>query len=229
MPNRLLREGVCASESINELTSEEEVLLYRLLVVSDDYGHMDGRGAMLKAQCFPIKDSATVARIGTWVEGLIRKSMLAQYEVAGKKYLAVLRWEARVRTKAKYPMPSVADEARIAAICAQSADRLPQDEDDLPPGLGLGLGLGAANQNQVLFDAPTGRFAVPGNLSERWEAAFPAVSLDAEMAKAAAWLIANPKNAKSNYARFLTNWLTKAQDKAPRVAGAAVRSFEGVV
>ncbi|WP_024905459.1 YdaU family protein [Robbsia andropogonis] len=47
-----------------------------------------------------------------------------------------------------------------------------------------------------------------------WERAYPALSLDAELAKAAAWLMANPKNKKSNYARFLTNWLSRAQDSA---------------
>lgn len=49
-----------------------------------------------------------------------------------------------------------------------------------------------------------------------WIAAYPALHLDSELAKAAAWVIANPKNKKSNYARFLTNWLTRAQDSAPR-------------
>lgn len=60
---------------------------------------------------------------------------------------------------------------------------------------------------------------VPDDLLRQWRTAFPAVSIDGELAKAAAWLIANPKNRKSNYARFLTNWLTRAQDRAPRANG----------
>ena len=54
-----------------------------------------------------------------------------------------------------------------------------------------------------------------------WERAYPALSLDAELAKAAAWLMANPKNKKSNYARFLTNWFSRAQDSARPVANGA--------
>lgn len=57
--------------------------------------------------------------------------------------------------------------------------------------------------------------AIPERLLATWKEAYPALSLDAELSKAAAWIIANPKNKKSNYARFLTNWLTRAQDKAP--------------
>jgi hypothetical protein len=60
-------------------------------------------------------------------------------------------------------------------------------------------------------------FAVPDEIRASWLTAYPAVSLDVELAKANAWLIANPKNIKSNYARFLNNWLRKAQDSAPRV------------
>lgn len=82
----------------------------------------------------------------------------------------------------------------------------------------------------VAFDAATGHFQIPELLMTQWRGAYPALSLDVELSKASAWLIANPKNAKSNYGRFLTNWLTKAQDRAPRVAGAGERkSFEGAV
>lgn len=238
MPNRLLREGICTSDPINELTAEEEVLFYRLLVVADDFGHMDGRTAILKAQCFPLKETATVARIETWVDGLVRKSMLARYEVGGQRFLSVGKWECRVRTKPKYLQPTVDpweqiedDCETLSAGCAQDADNPQQDGADgeqsaaragprnARRGLGLGLGLGASND--VVFDATTGHFQIPDLFGSQWKAAYPAVNIDVEMSKASAWLIANPKNAKSNYARFLTNWLTKAQDKAPRVNGAS--------
>lgn len=68
----------------------------------------------------------------------------------------------------------------------------------------------------VAFSA--GAWSVPDALRSTWESAYPAVDIDAELAKASAWLLANPKNRKSNYARFLNSWLTKAQDSAPRAA-----------
>lgn len=48
-----------------------------------------------------------------------------------------------------------------------------------------------------------------------WQKAYPALDLKTELSKAAAWMVANPKNTKSNYARFLTNWFARAQDRAP--------------
>jgi len=61
---------------------------------------------------------------------------------------------------------------------------------------------------------------IPEKLSSSWSEAYPAVNVPAELAKAAAWIIANPKNRKSNYARFLTNWLGRAQDNAKPVRNA---------
>lgn len=51
-----------------------------------------------------------------------------------------------------------------------------------------------------------------------WKKAYPAVDIPIELNAAAAWIVANPSNKKSNYARFLNAWLKKAQDRAPRVS-----------
>lgn len=48
--------------------------------------------------------------------------------------------------------------------------------------------------------------------------AYPALDLPAEVARAEAWLVANPSNAKKNGARFLVGWCQRAQERAPRLA-----------
>ncbi len=52
-----------------------------------------------------------------------------------------------------------------------------------------------------------------------WVEAYPAINLSSEIARAKEWLKSNPKNKKSNYRRFLTGWLGKAQDKTSRNGG----------
>ncbi len=47
----------------------------------------------------------------------------------------------------------------------------------------------------------------------RWAEVYPACDIEEEIGKAAMWLKANPKNRKKNYRRFLTNWLTRQQEK----------------
>lgn len=51
---------------------------------------------------------------------------------------------------------------------------------------------------------------------ELWQNAYPALNVKIQLSQIAAWLIANPKNRKSNYERFITNWLKREQDRAPR-------------
>jgi hypothetical protein len=46
-----------------------------------------------------------------------------------------------------------------------------------------------------------------------WEKAYPACDINLELIAMAAWLTANPEHRKSNYERFIVNWLSKTQQK----------------
>ena len=48
---------------------------------------------------------------------------------------------------------------------------------------------------------------------DRWGKTYPAMDITHEIAAAAEWLLANPKNHKTNYRRFITNWLKRGQDR----------------
>lgn len=52
-----------------------------------------------------------------------------------------------------------------------------------------------------------------------WSRAYPAVNITACLNEMASWLESNPKNRKSDYPRFINNWLKKAQDRAPAQGG----------
>lgn len=46
-----------------------------------------------------------------------------------------------------------------------------------------------------------------------WLDAYPVCDIDQELRKMREWLLANPKQKKNNYRRFITNWLSRIQDK----------------
>ena len=46
-----------------------------------------------------------------------------------------------------------------------------------------------------------------------WLDAYPACDIDQELRKMREWLLANPKQKKKNYERFINNWLSRTQDK----------------
>ena len=69
-------------------------------------------------------------------------------------------------------------------------------------------------QDAVRWDVEAGWQGITDADRQEWAAAFPACVLATELAKATAWLKANPQRAhKSNWRRFLVSWLTRCQDK----------------
>lgn len=55
---------------------------------------------------------------------------------------------------------------------------------------------------------------IPEALMSKWKESCPGIDIKREIAKAEAWVISNPKLKKSNWSRFLTNWMVRAQDRA---------------
>jgi len=75
------------------------------------------------------------------------------------------------------------------------------------------------NENKkIIFDFGSMKFTnISDSLKEKFKAAYPALEINQEIEKAGAWLLANPANKKKNYLRYLINWFSRAQDRAPRV------------
>ncbi len=108
MPNRIIKESICVSDSINELTWFEEVVFYRLIVNCDDYGRFDGRIPVIKNRLFPLKDDLTLAAVKSAIQKLVSVGMVITYESMGKPYLYLPTWNEHqsVRAKrSKYPAP----------------------------------------------------------------------------------------------------------------------------
>lgn len=70
----------------------------------------------------------------------------------------------------------------------------------------------------ILFDPKAVAFVwlreERGEHIDRWKAAYPAVDIEQEIRRAAEWCAANPTNGrKSNYRKFLTDWMSRTQDR----------------
>lgn len=100
MPVRYLRPGVRDSELIDGLDPLTEVFFYRLLVTVDDYGRFDARPAMLKAQCFPIKDAITAADCEQMLINLVRAGLVFVYDTGSCKVIQVQKWDNKPRAAA---------------------------------------------------------------------------------------------------------------------------------
>lgn len=110
MPNRILKESICTSDSIESLKPFEETFFYRLIVNCDDYGRFDARIKILKNKLFPLKDGITNKNVEDALRRLASLGLVVLYESDGKPFLFLPTWEnhQQVRAKrSKYPVPDI--------------------------------------------------------------------------------------------------------------------------
>lgn len=128
MPNRILHERICVSETIAELTAEEERFFYRLMVQCDDYGRFDGRPAVLRARCFALQlDTVTDEDVARWMSRLEQVGLAVTYVVDGRAFLRVTTWKRYQQTRAKrskFPAEDGYEDAAAPpdSVCAQTLD-----------------------------------------------------------------------------------------------------------
>lgn len=137
MPNRILKESICRSDSIESLSWFEEVLFYRLIVVCDDFGRYDGRLPIIKGSCFPLK-SVTDKNLEDALNKLSAVGLVSLYKVDGKPYLQLVAWEKHqtVRAKkSKYPHPNESEIKKQSSeiICKQVKADVPDIQSNPNP------------------------------------------------------------------------------------------------
>lgn len=105
MPNRIIKESICTSDTIDKLTWFEEVVFYRLTVNCDDYGRFDGRTSIIKSRLFPLKN-VTEKAVADAINKLSTVDLVKPYSYDGKPILQLATWDKHqsVRNKrSKYP------------------------------------------------------------------------------------------------------------------------------
>lgn len=107
MPNRVLKDSICTSENVDQLSAFQETFFYRLIVNCDDYGRMDARPKILSSRLFPLKDIRS-NQIEDALRALTSAELVILYQVDGKPFLQMKTWDRHQQTRArrsKYPSP----------------------------------------------------------------------------------------------------------------------------
>ena len=113
--------------------------------------------------------------------------------------------------------------------CPSSRDKEEHREKHLAPTDSQARPVGAAGQPKLAFCFTSNSFV---GITEQdradWRIAYPSVKLDAELAAMRQWLLANPAKArKSQWRKFIINWLAKAQGAAVRTEAYASQAKKG--
>lgn len=124
MPNRIIREGINSSPRVNQLSPGAEILYRRLLLVADDYGRYYASPVTVRGGCWPTHPSPPCEQdVSNWLTECQQpaSNLLTCYEVNGCKYLQVIDFNQKIRSKSRFPEPA----SRLSADCQQIVDNLP--------------------------------------------------------------------------------------------------------
>ena len=103
MPQRFLRPGITTSDRWNAVSFIAQSFYVRLLTLVDDYGRYDGRIAILHAQCFALRPDINPQDSAAARRELQTANLIEIYEVGGKEYVQITKWQERARGPSKYP------------------------------------------------------------------------------------------------------------------------------
>ena len=220
MPNRILKESICTSDSIDSLSWFEEALFYRLIVNCDDYGRFDGRPAIIKNRLFPLKENLTAKTVAGAIEKLASAGLVTLYVFEGKPYLYLPTWNHHqvVRAKSsKYPAPEDGIERMKSSeiICNHMQANAPVFVfENRESNIGAEPATATPPVAELLLNDGS-LYPVYQPDVDKWAGLYPAVDVPAELRKMVGWCDANPKKrkTKAGIRSFVNKWLAKEQDK----------------
>lgn len=133
MPNRILKESIRTSKSINAMSDFQFRLWAYLITYVDDFGRGSAEPDILKGFVFPRRKCVTEATIKAALSDLANMGLVHLYTVDGDSYLCLRNWEKhqnRRATSSKFPEPP-----EVADSCMQmqaDASRCSQEQADSP-------------------------------------------------------------------------------------------------
>lgn len=232
MPNRIIKESICTSDTIDQLSWFEEIFFYRLIVNCDDYGRLDARPAILKSRLFPLK-AVTDKQIIDAINKLSSVGIVTTYTVKAKPYLQIVTWAKHqiIRNKqSKFPSIDEAD-TQSASNCMQLKSI--ESKCHRNPIQSNPIRIQSESESEsLLHDASQEQNPAQPSVAElplndnslytiyqddvdKWKGLYPAVDVEQELKKMIGWLDANPtrRKTKSGIKKFINGWLSKEQDK----------------
>jgi hypothetical protein len=167
MPNRIIKESICCSETLAALDDGAQVLFHRLTVQADDFGRFDGRPEVIRSRCYQLGERTT-EQVAGWLDAICATDALRRYVVNGRPYVYFVNWRdhQQVRNKAsKYPDPPAGDGACMQLPASPSK---PQQAPAKVPVSGNVSESGNGNGSES--ETPAARAAAPAKKAPREKA-----------------------------------------------------------
>lgn len=108
MPNRIIKESIRTSKSVNALSDFQFRVWTYLITYVDDYGRGSADPELLKGLVFTRRKGVTEQQISKALADLANSGMITLYEVDGESFLYFPNWNKHQRIrdcKPKFPAP----------------------------------------------------------------------------------------------------------------------------
>lgn len=112
MPNRILKESIRTSRSVNQMTDFQFRIWAYLITYVDDYGRGSADPELLKSFLFPRRKRISEADIAKALADLAGMGCILLYEIDGESYLCFPKWSDHQRIRqsvSKFPAPEEED------------------------------------------------------------------------------------------------------------------------
>ena len=113
MPNRIIRESILTSPTVDAMTSDEERFFFRLMLLVDDFGRFDARPSVIRGRAYALKTDVSDADILNWLTRLAELDVVTVYEVRGKRFIWFVNWDAYQNRRAKDSKWPAPDEGQV--------------------------------------------------------------------------------------------------------------------
>jgi len=213
MPNRYFRASYIDSESVNRLSAEGERLFCRLIVHVDDFGRCEADPCLLLGKLFSRQlGNITVDNVRDWLSECDSENVLILYNISGKNYLQMNKWEQGRAKFSKYP-------ALPTNVCTrlQTLTNAPFSDSDTDSD---------TDSDKIAGSRKRKRSARPADStwleSMRPDCKKQGIDLDGEIVRMKRWLSGPKGKGRKLTQQFVINWLNRCDKIVPVVGRRAV-------
>lgn len=230
---RMMDRRISKSKKLAKLKTDKARLLYHMIYPHvDSSGRYSGDPLDIKEDCVP-RLKYPVKKIVECLLDLDDVELITLYAIKGIAYFQIERFEDFQTIRKDATGKPTREATSIIPPYGKRTPALLQQYSRSTALLSLSLRLslrkeGRKEDKQIYFSFEEAGWK---NIKEEhikgWKQAYPACDIIIELYKMREWLLANPDRAKSNYRRFIVNWLTSQQDKGG-TKGIDKQRFSGI-
>lgn len=220
MPNRIIKETIRTSKSVNKMTDFQFRLWTYLITYVDDFGRGSADPEILKGFLFskrPVSDKTIMKGL----TDLANMGSLILYEVDGDAYLCFPNWENHqtVRNKkSKFPAPPA--NSAIESNCMQVQANVPviQSNTNTNPNTIRNTDSTEPADSSSVLTIPLNdgtEYGISMDDINEYQATYPAVDVYQQCMAMRQWCRDNPtkRKTKTGIRRFINSWLDREQNK----------------